>query len=141
MEALHAASLVGDVSKIHLALQTGVEVDSKNAQGATCLMLASAAGYVDASQVVVDDQAAWLESTQVLLEAGAAVNLRDPGGRTALIWASAIGQEGSVRVLLEAGAVVDAADENRTSALMHASQNGRADAVRVLTEAGAAMHL
>ena len=72
MDALHTASYAGNVGKMRLALQAGVDVDSKDAgSGDTALMFASAYGHAAA--------------THVLLEAGAAVDLKDNNGNTALL--------------------------------------------------------
>jgi len=60
MWALHAASYAGDVSGIRLALQAGEEVDLKDAQGFTPLIVACGHGNVAAARA--------------LLEAGAAVD-------------------------------------------------------------------
>ena len=128
MDALHAASYAGDVGKLRLALQAGVDVNSKDAgSGNTALMAACAGGH----EAV----------TRLLLEAKAAVDLQSPNGWTALMVASQSGHEGTVRVLLEAGAAVALKSPNGMTALMVASQHGKEGTVRLLLEAGAVVDL
>jgi len=74
---------------------------------------------------------------RVLLQAGAAVEAFDIGGRTPLMHASSSGQVGAQLVLLEAGAMVDSRNNNGGTALMHASVYGQTAAMRVLLQAGA----
>lgn len=77
----------------------------------------------------------------VLLSAGAAPDIRDPEGRTALYWAAVGGHADIVRQLLERGAPVDARDHAGTTALMAAARGGQADIVRMLMARGAALDL
>ena len=64
----HAAISAGDVGKLRLALQAGVDVDSKHAgSGVTALMTACVGGHEAA--------------TRVLLEAGAAVDSQTTDGQ------------------------------------------------------------
>jgi len=149
MGVLHDASYAGDVSKIHLALQAGEGVDSKDLRrftalsrggggqegvleagaatprqdGATALMCASAMGHPFA--------------IQALLEAGAVVDSKDNHGDTALMCAGANGQESAIRLLLDAGAAVASKNNNGETALRWASVKGHAGAIRALLEAGA----
>ena len=75
---------------------------------------------------------------ELLLEAGARKELRDPGGSTALMFAAQrCRAELVVQLLLQAGAERDARDDEDSTALMYAACNGRVPAVRLLLEAGA----
>ena len=147
MGVLHDASLTGCVRKISLALQAGEKVDTEDEfSGKTALMWAGIAGHAAA--------------IRMLLEAGAAVDVADSNGCTALMLASTgIGammdaatssfgpavthasehaSEGAVRALLEAGAGVELVDNRGMSALAFATQMGRAGVAQLL-EARAAV--
>jgi hypothetical protein len=70
------------------------------------------------------------------LDAGASVDVKDPGGGTALVWASAYGYTPVVSLLLSAGADVDARP-HCGSALTFAASHGHAHVVTLLLQAGA----
>jgi len=53
MGALHVAAAAGVATAIHLALQAGEEVDSKDDKGYTALMHASWTGHEGAIQVLL----------------------------------------------------------------------------------------
>ncbi|NBX71365.1 ankyrin repeat domain-containing protein, partial [bacterium] len=82
-----------------------------------------------------------LELIQILLEAGAAVDLKDSYGHTALTRAAREGHLAVVQVLLEAGATVDLQDNTRMTALMYAAQERHLAVVQALLEARAAVDL
>ena len=128
MDALHAASFAGDVGKLPLALQAGVDVDSTDAgSGATALMAACAGGHEAAARL--------------LLEAGAAADWKGTNGETALMVASQHGHEGTVRVLLEVGAAVESKANDGWTALAFAIRRGHLDVARVILETGAELPL
>ena len=79
------------------------------------------------------------EVDQVLiqLQAGADVNARDGGQRTALLHAVRGGQLAVVRALIEAGADLDARDQDGRTALMEAARRKEALPARDLVTAGA----
>jgi len=158
MGVLHAASKAGSVGEIHLALQAGEEVDSKDAHGVTALMYTCCAGHATASRVLLEAGAVvdlkdarghtalmsacsygYMAVTRLLLEGEAAVDLKNNFGDTALMRASSYGHEGAVRVLLDAGAAVDLKDRYDMTALMLASKNGHEGVVHALLEVGAAV--
>ena len=77
------------------------------------------------------------EAVRLLLEKGAEVNIKGPGGFTALMLAASNGHAETVRLLLEKGADLNAKTRLGQTALVLASQAGRSDAVKVLSEKGA----
>jgi ankyrin repeat protein len=58
-----------------------------------------------------------IATVQVLLSAGAEVNVRDKNGMTPLMWAARWGDTPRVEALVEAGGKVDARDTNGRTAL------------------------
>ncbi|NBU62756.1 MAG: ankyrin repeat domain-containing protein [Chlamydiae bacterium] len=79
----------------------------------------------------------YLEKLRLLINNGAQVNSKDPGGRTALWSAVAYGKKESVSLLLENGAQVNAKDNSGRTALWQAISNGNKEMVRLLLENGA----
>ena len=79
-----------------------------------------------------------VEAVQVLLEAGANVNVRNKRGLSTLVYASGLGHTATVQALLAAGADVNApSGKDKYTALMSASGLGRTATVQVLLQAGA----
>jgi ankyrin repeat protein len=78
-----------------------------------------------------------LDEVKRLLEEGAVVDVPDPDGRTALMWASFNGHTAVDALLLEHGAAIDAREVNGRTALMYASSGPFAGTVGLLLEKGA----
>ena len=70
-----------------------------------------------------------VRGARLALQSGAAVDIRDSYGQTALIIASELGHTLLIRCLLDADANVLHADRSGWTSLMWASRNGHADAV------------
>ena len=65
------------------------------------------------------------KSVQLLIDAGADMNSKNPDGNTALIFAAKKGDKESVQILTEAGAKVNSKDGECWTALMHAAMYGK----------------
>jgi ankyrin repeat protein len=113
----------GNKKEILKLLKAGVDVNIKDEDGYTALILASYNGHT--------------ETVKILLESGADVNIKDEDGYTALITASSQGHAETVKLLLESGADVNAENKESFTALMYASLNGHIGTVKLLLEAGA----
>ncbi len=141
---------------VQLLLAAGANVNAKDAEGETVLMMLDD----DATSDLVWDllnagagvnlkdnlgntplmQAATLnnlEALKTLLDAGADVNLRNKQGRTALLLAASEGLVNNVRALVLGGADINAIDEDAKDALAHAAENDHAAVVRFLKSKGA----
>ena len=129
-------------------LKAGADVNAKDANGRTALMMSTLVAYnPEMIKILVDSGAdvnlqdsngttalmsavhnpAW-PMTKILLEAGANVNLRDANGRTALIYAAREGslpdsQKEIVKLLLDFGADVNVRDNEGKSAVDYAKEN------------------
>ncbi|XP_016424298.1 kinase D-interacting substrate of 220 kDa-like isoform X5 [Sinocyclocheilus rhinocerous] len=112
-----------NLSAIKAHLDKYREVDTRNENCQTALMLASEQGS--------------LEIVQELIRRGANVNLDDIDCWTALISAAKEGHTEVVKELLENNANVEHRDMGGWSALMWASYKGRVEVARLLLEKGA----
>ncbi len=122
--ALHVALGVPALKAAdYLARHPGVEVDLRNRQDETPLMLALLKGHMGI--------------VRVLIERGADVYKT---GWTPLHYAAAYPGKGAVeqvQLLLEHHAYIDAESPNKTTPLMMAARYGSADVVKLLLEQGA----
>jgi len=141
---------------VQLLLAAGADVNAKNAEGETVLMmldddatsdlvwdLLNAGATVNVknnSGATVLMRAAVsenLEALKTFLDAGAEVNTRDKEGHTALMLAASEGLVNNVRALVLAGADINAIDEDDKNALGHAAENDHAAVIRFLKSKGA----
>ena len=111
----------GTLQEIQAAISKGADMNAKDGQGMTALMLAAK----DNSIAVVS----------ALLKAGADVNAKDLNGGTALIWAAYQNTNQVVSALLKAGADINAKNNQGQTALMIADLYGNKGALKVLKEA------
>jgi ankyrin repeat protein len=118
--AFLAAARNGEVSVVQAQLDDGMEVDARDAESNTPLMLTRDA-----------------EVARRLIAAGADVNARNRSASTPLIEAAKNGAAGVARLLAEHGADLEARDNEQRTALDWALQTEQTDAARVLREAGA----
>ena len=161
-ERLLAAAASGDVGGISAALDSGADVDARDAHGRTPLLLATISGQTDAvsrllaAEPDVDLQDDRLDNpflyagaeglTDILRlvnEAGADPSVTNRFGGTAIIPASERGHVGTARYLLEETDVeIDHVNRLGWTALLEAIVLGNGDAahqeiVRLLIEHGA----
>jgi ankyrin repeat protein len=72
-----------------------------------------------------------------LLAAGQSVDVRESGGRTALLLATHANAVEAARVLIEAGADVNAKDDIKDTPYLYAGAEGRTEILKLLLAAGA----
>jgi ankyrin repeat protein len=111
---------------VQLLLSRGANVNLKNAEGETVLMML--------------DNDATCDLAWDLINAGADVNVKDDNGNTALMQAATSGSLETLKVLLDAGAEVNTKNKEGVSALMQAASDGAVNVVRALVLAGADMN-
>jgi ankyrin repeat protein len=116
----------GSAPQVVEAIKQGADVNSRDAQGRTPLMIAAA--FSKDPMVIV-----------ALLKHGASANERSEHGFSPLIFAAASNESPDVvRVVLQGGAVLNAKNEFGRTALFYACQrNPNPDIVRTLVDAGA----
>lgn len=155
-EILFGAAEGGDVNTVRQEYLKGVDIESKDANGWTPLIVASWKGQVDVVEFLLNEGAdvegksddgttALIEAAywghpsvvQVLLDAGANVNRKGQLGAPALHWASLNGEGSAADLLIKAGAKVDVRDNDGATAMHWAAGVGEIDVVRLLINAGA----
>jgi hypothetical protein len=149
-ELLSAASS-GDTAAAARLLGQGAEVDTKNNQGDTPLMLATKSGKIDTAKLLIEKganleaknnvgetaliaacTAGHADIAQLLVEKGAATDARDEGGATPLMYAGLGGNVAIIDLLLAKGANINAADDKGETPLMYAASAGSMDAVNLM---------
>ena len=146
----------GQVAKVSFILSESVAIDAETKDGRTALIIAAGAehpapvrrllkagarvdggpGKITALTQAV--RAGLLETTRLLLEAGADVNRSAADGRRPLMLAARGGSDELVRLLLDKGAEIDGRNpKDGTTALMWAANNGLKSIIEHLIERGA----
>jgi len=109
-----------DYDKVEYALRNGADVNVRDEDGQTSLILASAAGHTDV--------------VQLLLVNGANVNEKDNDGWTAIQEASSEGHTEIVKMLLARWADVKTRTNDDVTTLHIARDNGHTEIVRLIKE-------
>ncbi len=112
-----------DAKKVNGLIDSGVDINGKNSQGTTALLLASS--FKDNDEMIAR-----------LLEKGADPNVRGPKGETALGFAARYSIK-AVKMLLDKGADINAKDDAGWTALKWANQMKQNDIVKFLKDNGA----
>ncbi|SRR6266446_2273585 len=115
----------GETGPLVEMIHHGLPVNLADAKGNSLLMLASYNGNV--------------ETTRVLLQAGADADRRNDRGQTPLGGAAFKGSEEIVTLLLEHGADIDADNGGGMTPLMFAAMFGRTKVVELLNTHGASL--
>jgi ankyrin repeat protein len=148
------ASAYGHIDMVKKYIEDGADVNAKNDDGNTALMMASWNGHIEVVRFLLkngadvnaknnDDNTALqtasmngrTETVAMLLNNGADVNMKDEEGTTALGAASEAGETEVVKLLLKNGADVNVIDDNEYTALDWAVEFGHTEVVRLLEKA------
>jgi len=122
------AAKEGDAAKAGQLVDRGAEIETKDSDGDTALMIAASASYRDNGQSQV---------AKMLLARGADVNARDNEGFTPLLWAAGRDQPGLVHALISQGANVNAKNRYGYTPLMAAADLDNVQDVEMLLATGA----
>ncbi len=126
---LTVAAYKGDTEKVLSLLEKGVNVNTKDKDGNTALILASLSGRD-------------IQTVRVLLANGADVNAKNKKNHTALIYSASNKKADIASALLEKGADINHQDDNGYSALiMAAAVEYRLEPLKVLLSKGANVEL
>ena len=155
---LHLASQFGETAIVKMLVEAGAGVRVTNNEGDTCLILAAHFGHTETVRYLVGlpevdvnqrTKEGWLPGTggrtalhsleyvdtdvvEVLIDAGADIEAKDPCGQSPLHCASEKGEIAIVKVLVEAGAEVCARDNYGNTCLKCAACYGHTETVRYL---------
>lgn len=106
-----------------ILLNNGAEIEARDSNGWTALVLAVQAGRLDVAQL--------------LLKRGADIQARDNHGRTVLMHAAWLGQPEMVRFLLDKGVDINAKDDSGNTALSYAARQKHPEVMDLLRAHGA----
>ncbi|MDI9273485.1 ankyrin repeat domain-containing protein [Stenotrophomonas sp. PFBMAA-4] len=122
---LRDAATRGDADAVRVALEDGADLESRDGQGRTALLLATHGNNLDAARE--------------LIEAGADVNAKDALQDSAYLYAGARGLDDILALTLAHGADVRSTNRYGGTALIPAAERGHVATVRTLLRAGAAV--
>ncbi len=114
---IHAAVAAGKIDVVKSLLANGANVNERDADGSTPLMIASENS---------------LPLVQLLIDARASLEARDSRGRTSLHRAAAAGKTNVAGLLLDSGALVNPKANDGATPLLYAVQSGRLPMVELL---------
>jgi ankyrin repeat protein len=153
--ALVAAIRNGDVQVVRQLLDNGADVNGRDAEGNTPLILASFYASPECVAALIEKgadvnrankagatalirAATSYEKTRLLVAAGAKVRVRTALGNTPLLLAARrAGNSRTVRLLLDRGANATERDDAGISPILAAAMSGDGETVRLLLDAGA----
>ena len=150
----------GDLEKVRLLLNLGVNANGHDSQNKTPLYFAARKGFTEIAKLLVQHGAmvnskdinqfmplhqaslmGHLEIVELLLQNGADVNAKTKEQYTPLILAAYYGYSKIAEVLLQNGAIVDAKDEEQNTPLHLAAEKGDIETIEVLLKYGARKQL
>jgi ankyrin repeat protein len=154
--ALAAALRDGDVQAVIKLIEAGADVNARDAEGNTPLILASFYAGPRCVELLLEKgadlkaanrsgvtalirAATNYEKTRLLIDAGAKVGVRtaDLGNTPLILAARRAGNSRTVQLLLERGASAAECDEDGISPIMSGAASGDLETVRLLLDAGA----
>ena len=121
-ELLNAAT-TGEVSKVKLLIEKGINLNVSDETGLNALMSASHRGHV--------------EILKLLLDAGVSIDAKDSLGYTALMFSCNSGKLSCASYIIDNGANVNEVDNDGSTPIMFCTQHGYNDVVQLLLEKGA----
>jgi len=159
-KALFLAVWMGYKSIVDAMLKSGIDVNIRNTDGMTPLMIAAEKGHTDVVESLLNKGAdvnarsknryipgetalmnaaekGHTATVQVLLANGADANARDKEGRSPLMEAVKGRENTVIKALLAHGADVNAKDSSGATALIYAAQKGLEDTIKILIQNGA----
>ena len=149
--ALHAAQR-GHVDVVKKLVEAGAGVRTMDTEGRTCLLLAAGRGHTEVVRYLVGlpgveidhtDDEDWTalhlaadmnhtDAMQVLIDAGADIEVGSTSGNSPLHWACSSGSLDAVKLLVRAGAGVGVANSVGGTVLDVAASRGHTETVRYL---------
>jgi ankyrin repeat protein len=121
-KSIHKAARAGHIEAVKQHIASGTDVNAKNGDGYTCLHLTLGRHK---------------EVAELLINKGADVNVKLPGGWTPLLWAVINGLKEVAELLIASGADVNWKDKNGGTLLHRAALEGHKEIVKLLIAEGA----
>jgi ankyrin repeat protein len=138
----------GDLSSVTSSLAKGADINARNNNGQTALMLACSGGHKDVVQFLIAKGADVNLTTTAQIITAMKMSAGFSGtaeiysiGSTALIFASEHGHKEVVQLLLSKGAKVNAKTDWGDTALLNASAYGHKEVVQMLLAKGADVNI
>ncbi|CAB5632243.1 ankyrin repeat domain-containing protein [Pseudomonas asiatica] len=119
---LHNAARHDDVGTLHQLLAQGAQLESRDEQGRTALLVATHGNHIAAAKA--------------LIEAGANVNAKDNIDDSPYLYAGARGLNDILRLTLSHGADLKSTNRYGGTALIPAAERGHVETVQLLIDAG-----
>lgn len=117
---LHLAARAGALDVVRVLVDTRANIDRRNANGETAIMLAALGGHRSVVEFLISKEA----------------QINQPGW-TALLYAATNGHLEIIKILIENHAYIDSSPDNGLTSLMMAARGGHMSVVRFLLEEGA----
>jgi ankyrin repeat protein/CHAT domain-containing protein len=149
-------AITGDTETIKFLIDNGADVNAKDKNGYTALMVAVKHDHIELVKLLIDkgvdvnvkhkgNKTALMsaakrgntETVKLLIDKDADVNAKDKKGKTALMIAARLGNTKTVKLLIDKGADVNAKDSSDYTTLMRAVRLGNTEIVKLLIENGA----
>ncbi|CAF1132327.1 unnamed protein product [Didymodactylos carnosus] len=150
----------GDSDSIQKAIHRGIDLETRDEDQQTALILAARLGHIECVKVLVDTKAnvnaedvdgwtallnatkeGYIDIVRLLVENNADIEHSDCGGFTSLMWAAYQGHTAIVEYLITSGSVLNVVDEHGITPLTWASGRGHVAIVSALLSAGAKPNL
>lgn len=121
--SLVQASIDGDLNEVKLLVGEGADLEIRNNEGWTPLMVAAYYGYIDIAKFLVGS--------------GAKVDVQNNKKFTALMHSASKGHYAMSKYLVDSGSNVNTVNDRNEGALVWAVKSGNFDIVKLLVESGA----
>jgi len=117
---LHLAARAGALEVVRVLVDARVNIDRRNANGETAIMLAALGGHRSVVEFLISKEA----------------QINQPGW-TALLYAATNGHLEIIKILIENHAYIDSSPDNGLTSMMMAARGGHLSVVQFLLEEGA----
>lgn len=156
---LAGAAVNGHLNVVSALLRNNVDINAKDSNGDTALLLAAALGYSEIMEALLEAGAASVDlktniraaehfflcaadamradGVKCLLKLGVSLDFSNADGQTVLFNAVTTGSPAAAKLLLEAGASLDTRDCRNDTPLVVACLHGNVEAASILIGAGA----
>jgi serine/threonine-protein phosphatase 6 regulatory ankyrin repeat subunit B len=160
-ESFFNAAEKGNWDKIKKLLTDGININTRNEEGATVLIIAAFLGHktlcfrlilagidvktkdgrgFNALMTACECEKEQLDLVAFLIMKGLDINAGSSGGATALMNAAKIGHYQTVKLLISKGADLNRQNQRQVTALIWAADQGHKDIVKLLISTGADVH-